>query len=62
MKKLFEAFFLILREVYLDGNQLKCQGAMDLIRDIAFNAESVEIQREIDLQNKLEEERKRASG
>lgn len=50
------------RELYLDGNYLRCQGAMDLIRDIAFYAEAADVQREIELQKKLEEEKRLAAG
>jgi hypothetical protein len=50
------------RELYLDGNFLRCQGAMDLIRDIAFFAEAADLQREIELQKKLEDEKRAAAG
>ena len=50
------------RELYLDGNFLRCQGAMDLIRDIAFFAEAADVQREIELQKKLEDEKRIAAG
>ncbi len=35
---------------------------MDLIREIAFNAETAELQREVDEQKKLEEAKRLAEG
>lgn len=55
-------FILFFREVYLDGNELRCSGACDLIREIALHAEEVEIQKQIEAEKKLEEAKRLAEG
>lgn len=47
-----------IRELYLDGNELRCKGAFDLIREIALYAE-FEYKKKIEEQRLAEEEAKR---
>jgi hypothetical protein len=44
------------RELYVDGNELKCQGVYDLIKHIAEEAEKIAIGKEIEEKIKKEEE------
>jgi hypothetical protein len=47
-----------IRELYLDGNELRCKGAFDLIREIALNAD-YEYKKKMEEQRLAEEEAKR---
>lgn len=47
-----------LKELFLDGNDLRCHGVMDLIRVVANEAEKMHIQRALEKNLKMQEEAK----
>lgn len=56
-------FLFFYRELYLDGNDLRCFGVQDLIRVVSEESEKIAIQKEIEAKVKLEEqERLRREG
>ena len=48
--------YIIERELYLDGNDLRCYGVQDLIRVISEQSEKMAIQKEVEAKVKLEEQ------
>ena len=55
MKK-FVSLYYSTRELYLDGNDLRCAGVQDLIRVVAEEAEHMAIKRELEKSIKLQED------
>ena len=48
-----------LAELYLDGNSLRCEGALELIKPIVENCEAEAVRKEIEEREKREEEERR---
>jgi hypothetical protein len=47
------------RDLYLDGNELRCQGLMDMLKVISEECENEAIKMEVAEKEKIEEEIKR---
>jgi hypothetical protein len=48
--------------MFLDGNDLRCKGAYDLIRELAMYGEIAQMKREYEERKKFEESKKLAEG
>ncbi len=47
------------RDLYLDGNELRCQGLMDLLKVISEECENEAIKKDVAEKEKIEEEIKK---
>jgi hypothetical protein len=61
-KKVFiKSFFFKTRDLYLDGNELRCQGVMELLKTVSEECENEALKKDADEREKLEEEYRRLS-